>query len=605
MTGRGAWAVVLAVLVALGGCAGPRAAAPAGHSKAPSSATARAPQAAPARTGDALTLHLSPTSGPPGTVVAITGRVPALSRPVQATTHTTACWASCSTGLTEHALRVHWSHRHPGTFTLHLRVPVTPWVTPTGVHPLTAGRYRIGVQCLLPKGCVLGLTERSAPFRLTGPTPTACLPGRPCGRLVVSPASGPPGTTIQVSGWAPLSTVIGHPFGPYLGLSEAGRAAQGLGVGQLHQSFNGDLFGTLTLPPAVPGVGGLRPGMAHLSAFYFFSASRAHAVLAQATFRVTAAPTWASLGRLQPMLIQPAMAGRTTRDPTHLSLLARCPRAGGVALSADGGRTWSVLPTSAVTVALRGSPYTLDSKGGSPRCATVAPAPGGVVFAAFPGAAHGGPPPAYWLPLVTRNAGRSWQLLPAPSGNRPGDFSRFQYKGGAVQALFWTSRQGSTPAFSLEQTTDGCRHWTPGRLACPPAGPCVTWGPAPVWTWPGICNAQAILWSRNAGRSWARPVGDTHVCYTGTGPQGPYACSEAPPFPCASPPTEAALGRPWPFRACRGWGRRRGTPRYNWWPVARWRPPGRGYGGPCPPALRLGAAPRPPATPPHREARAP
>lgn len=524
--GAGLRVAGLALLLALGGCAAPRAISRGGSIPTASPAGAAAPALAGAavRSGGAgLALQLSPASGPAGSTVTVSGQAPASARPTQAVTHATACWSSCVTGLSEHALRVHWSAVHPGSFSLRLRVPETPWVTPSGVRLLTPGTHRIVVQCLFPaNGCALG-AQGAASFRLTGPVPTACRAGRPCARLVLSPAFGPPGTTVQLSGWAPLRTVIGRPFGPYLGLSEAGKAAQGLGLGQVHQRFNGDLSGTMTLPPAAPGLGRLRPGTAELSVFDFFSSTRGNAVLAHASFRVTAAPSWASLGRLHPVLTQPAMAGTATTDPGNPDVLARCPRGGGVAISTDGGRTWRSIPTSAAAAALRGSPYTRPrARGAAPRCATAAPAPGGTVFAAFT-AVRGSGPPFYRLPMETRDGGRSWQLLPAPAGYHRSAFSRFRLQGQAVQALFWRGVGRAAPAFGLEQTPDGGVHWTPGHLACPAVRPCVTWGPAPSWTWPGVCNAQAVLWSGDGGRTWALPVWPTHVCYVGTGPGGPYS----------------------------------------------------------------------------------
>lgn len=519
-----ALAILLAVSMALGGCLthrpaptdGLRPAAPAQNAPATSGARASAPPLA-----SGLALHLSPASGPAGTAVTISGQSPGSKRPTQAVTHATACWSSCVTGLAEHALPVHWSAVHPGAFTLHMRVPETPWVTPTGVRPLTPGAHRIVVQCLFPaNGCAFG-AQGSASFRLTGAIPTACSVGRPCARLVLSPASGPPGTLVSLSGWAPLRTVIGRPFGVYIELSEAGRVTQGLNLGHVRQHFNGALSGSLVLPPSAAGLGPVRPGSAAVSIFDFFPATRT--VLAHAAFRVTADPSWGSLGRIHPVLTQAAMTGTVTVNRADPSVLARCPASGGVALSANRGRTWRTIPTSTVGTALHGSPYRRPpSKMSAPRCATAAPTTGGTVFAAFSGV-RGSGPPFYRLPMESSNEGRSWQLLPAPAGYHRSAFSRFLLQGRAVQALFWTVANRGTPTFGLEQTTDGGRRWTPGRLACPTLGPCVTWGPAPTWTWPGICNAQSILWSGNSGRTWALPAWPTHVCYVGTGPGGPYS----------------------------------------------------------------------------------
>lgn len=484
--------------------------------------------ASPASTSaPALTLHLSPASGPPGTYVTVSGTVPAGRRPEAAVTHATVCWASCRSGLglKEEAVRVAWSASRPGAFALRMRVPETPWVMPGGVRPITPGTYRIGVRCLVSQGaCVQGPREGSASFRLTGPTSTACTRGQPCGHLMLSPNSGPPGTVVHLSGWAPLDTVIGKPFDFYLGLAQSGKSAQGLGIARVHQHFDGDLYGSFVLPPSVPGIGVLKAGTADVSAFAFFEPP-AKVVVARAAFRVIAPVTWASLGRLQPALVQWAMPGKEAADPTDPERVARCQRGGTIGLSSDGAKTWVTVPTAGVAAALKGSPYsvTWGNSRKAPACATVLPAPGGrAIFAAFDGVEHGSPPPLYWLPFLTTDGGQTWRLLPAPAGYRPSAFSRFQLRGGAVQALFWGGPGTAKARLGLEQTTDGGRTWTAGSLACPPTGPCVIWGPGPAWTWPGVCNAQAVLWSADGGRAWSLPKWPTHVCYVGTGPVGPY-----------------------------------------------------------------------------------
>lgn len=112
--------------------------------------------------------------------------------------------------------------------------------------------------------------------------------------------------------------------------------------------------------------------------------------------------------------------------------------------------------------------------------------------------------------------------MPVPQGANPGAFGRFITDGDAVQALWATQGARDIPGEAVEQTADGGRSWTPGRLACPSAGACVVWGPAPNGLVPALCTAQTILLSPDRGATWTEPRGLEHVCYIGTGPVGPY-----------------------------------------------------------------------------------
>ena len=115
------------------------------------------------------------------------------------------------------------------------------------------------------------------------------------------------------------------------------------------------------------------------------------------------------------------------------------------------------------------------------------------------------------------------RLMPLPSGMSFLQGAAFLLTyGTALQAWFWGGPTGLPTPYAIEQTADGGRTWTPGALHCPVAGPCLLFGPAPTWTWPGVCNGQALLWSGDGGRTWRLPVWPQQVCYVGTGPGGPY-----------------------------------------------------------------------------------
>ncbi|PSR22564.1 MAG: hypothetical protein C7B45_06470 [Sulfobacillus acidophilus] len=114
-------------------------------------------------------------------------------------------------GLNIEATSITWSKVHPGEYTLKFNVPTVPWLTSHGEHALVAGRYAITVTCVGPtvSGCALGPAQAHGSFTLTGPIAVH----RRAPSLHFTPDRGTPGTTIHVSGWAPLSSIIGQPFG--------------------------------------------------------------------------------------------------------------------------------------------------------------------------------------------------------------------------------------------------------------------------------------------------------------------------------------------------------------------------------------------------------
>lgn len=493
--------------------------------------------ALPAFLQNAPRLVLRPASGPPGTPVRVSGLVPGGSAP-RGGPPAVLCWGGCTDGLAL-PVKLTWSATRPGAFQGYFRVPRVPWLGAAGPRPLLTGPYPLSVEPAGSDGPALFGT-----FRLTGPVPALCQPGAPCARLRLSPATAPPGTLVQVSGWAPLVSAVAvgnNPFTYTLDLVVAGRAGTALPLapwsGRLTQAPDGALRGRFVVPPPA-ATGGPATGP-------YVVALRANTLgttrlLQPATriLRVTRAPTWAALGALHVLWTAPATVGPTAAAPSDPELTARCLPAGGIALSTDAGRSWEVLPTLAATAVARAAGFVLDGPGmpgaraRSPVCATLALAPGHphTIFAAFVAEqGEAGNVPPYELPMVSHNHGRTWDLLPAPRGSRLWEFSRFQTHGRALQALFWAGPASRTVQDGVEATTNGGRSWGPGRLTCPARGPCLIWGPAPTWTWPGVCNAQALLWSPDRGVTWRRPTWPRAVCYIGTGPSGPYELAATGP----------------------------------------------------------------------------
>ncbi len=487
-------------------------------------------------------MRLAPTAGPPGTVVRVTGYRPGGPTAAEAAKnvglgYATLCWGPCTTSLT-FDVQVQWSATHAGDFATSFTVPKVPWLTLQGPHPVTAGRYTVGLQCLSPVrgGCATRGPDASAAFTLRGPTPTTCLPGHACAHIHITPSSGAPGDVVHVSGWAPLTPVIGQPFGYELYLQGLPTQAGGGGavmLGQARQAADGALSGSLRLPAGVYGLGAIPAGRYVVDLRYLFdgavtlrgplTASAKGSSVARATVRLAptplllrAAPTWAALGRLRPLAIARNSA-LMAEDALHPARQAYCAPSGGVVLSADGGATWSAVPTTGVAAALQGTPYALfgpSSGPVGPVCTGIAldPAHPGSIYATFSGAmAKYGAPPIFTLALWTANAGKSWHAVPPPRGYSLGDFGGFQTQGGSVLALFArsTASGGQGEVWTTERAAGGGTAWPAATLACPSAGPCLRWGPAPNGLGSCAMNGapQPLLQSAAGGRRWSTVPG--------------------------------------------------------------------------------------------------
>lgn len=122
-----------------------------------------------------------------------------------------------------------------------------------------------------------------------------------------------------------------------------------------------------------------------------------------------------------------------------------------------------------------------------------------------------GPPPSFLAALVTHDDGRTWAPIPVPSTSTPYGLAGFRYAGSALDAIFALSIKKATALYpeldpvrmvSEASSADG-QSWREAPLGCPPAGPCVTFGPYQ----PGNCamngTTQALLHSSDGGRRWS------------------------------------------------------------------------------------------------------
>lgn len=435
-----------------------------------------------------VSLALSPASGTPGTTVTVTGT---LASPVsKANSRMNLCWDGCSEGLEYDGVRATWSS--PATFHASLVVPDAPWITqdPARVVPLQSGTVPIGVQCLsLQAGCGLQGSEAHAEFHLDVSGSSICTTASACAQLTAAPDRAAPGDIVKITGFAPLSMVIGadQPF-----------------VYQLHVAK-----GVASGPEVRFVTNAKGKGSTVVSRF------------GHANFTVLAAPSFASLGRVhldgaaESDTVSPIAA-----DPTNSSRVAWCePGAIDITATATAtpSTTVSTVPATAQLAQAGLVPNPVDTHERAP-CVEVALAGGHreAAMAAFSVNPHGTAPPFALLAMVTTDGGRTWQPVPVPKGASETTFGGFRQDASAVQAVFWPASPPSLPASVaqrplVEVTTDGGLHWSTGRFACPSSGPCVTFAPYR----PGNCAMngaiQPIIVSGDAGGTWTRPAWPQYV----------------------------------------------------------------------------------------------
>jgi hypothetical protein len=423
----------------------------------------------PSTPGSRLTLTVRPSHVTPGERVTVTGHyagAPAEPR----NSHVNLCWDGCKSGLVENGVPIHWTS--PSTFRATLQVPATAWldsgIDGVGVHELSAGSYRVGVQCLgAISGCALGSADAQTMVHLSAPPPRRCVAGQPCATLHLSPSTATVGDMVQVRGWAPLESIIGVPFGFQLSVAGANK-----GVSYPNLSFQ-----------RLSTSGGY------------------NAVLAPTPLHVDEGPSWSTLGQLGydassfdgPALISAAEGS---------SRVAWCLPTGLVISGAGANVSVS---TAAAAGALAGTKLTIfGSSTSSPPCASVLVDPDhpNSVFAGFDTAEDGSAPPIYIAGLFSTDDGTQWQRVPVPPGASLESFGGFVESGRSVEALFSPSQQygdvnaplGTTSGrVRTEVTTNGGASWVATSLGCLTSGPCSTFGPYETGNCGMVGNSQSLL----------------------------------------------------------------------------------------------------------------
>lgn len=196
--------------------------------------------------------------------------------------------------------------------------------------------------------------------------------------------------------------------------------------------------------------------------------------------------TWASLGTIRPVLVQPSGWGSPVDAEPMRSSFAWCSSK-GVEVSTGEGRT-TLVSDSSVGKLLKRSRLGLRAlPGGSNiavRCGNVALDPGhpNTVYAGFQASEGGLIPPSYDVALVTADMGRSWRFVPPPRGDSLVDFGGFIQREAGVELLyspgyFFPLGRGKSVTFVAATSSTGGRTWTDTRLGCPVGAPCVIFGP--------------------------------------------------------------------------------------------------------------------------------
>lgn len=438
-------------------------------------------------------LVVTPAAARPGQTVTVTGTVAKDYQSKQSLLD--FCWAGCPGGLEYSGVQVTW--RTGTAFVAQLVLPAAPWLEPGHriVSP-AAGRYELGVQCVVQRrGCAELAPEGEATVTLTQTARYTCAAMPGCARLSAAPAQVSPGGVVTVTGYAPLENVIGADVPFANSFTEDRGAAPPPGVSFPHSDLN-------------------------------------QAEIGGAQVKVSASPTFSSLGPLAPLSVEQVAEQPISANPSAPGTVAWCgpdevvvqgpqgtvrvPTEGAFSALYATGKFQKITNDVCHTVALGANP---SSGRGTARAVPI-------VYAGFiVGPSDQGPMFAI-VAMYTTDGGSSWSPVPVPKGASAMTFGGFRYApDGDVEALFspWDPPPlppSAAQAPLVERSTIGGR-FSKGSLACPTSGPCLTLGASvPGDGCPmGAQSDQPVLLSPDGGKSWARagqPVSDgVPVCFPG------------------------------------------------------------------------------------------
>lgn len=448
----------------------------------------------------ALEVAATPSSGRPGARVTLQGYLASMRRvPINRLAQYSGVnldFGGLADGLTIQS-RVRWSQTRPGHFQIRLQIPAVPWLAPNGTHQVTEGLYPIAITCLgnAPiMGCAQGPVQATATFTVTKNAPLA-----PPARLVLTPNHAQPGTTVHVTGWAPLGSLsAGQSYGYQLVWMGPGTRADTAGLlGMAHQATNGTISGAFRVPPAQSAESAHVALQYHFNRLFTFPTR----TLAMTPFAVLSPLSWQAIkipGRVSPETNNQAMAVAGSVDALPSS------QTGYLTVSRNNGAQWQRISVAQIGQLAKNTSFPAPTGNNPiPSVASV------ILNRAFPNSyfitvsaiakQYGSAPPIFYTPYFSTNRGRTWSAVPTPPGSTPGNFEGFENIGSRIYALFRNSRSGSTiTEFSL----NGGGRWQRGAMDCPALGPCIMFGPfADTYPGMGASDPQAI-WRMGPHRRW-------------------------------------------------------------------------------------------------------
>lgn len=457
--------------------------------------SARETATAPAASRDSITL--SPDSGPPGTIVTVHGFIPSMQKLPFKILNTSVignlAFGGFASGLEYAAPATNWSRTNPGHFTVTFQVPKTAWLTPNGTHSLTDGPYSVAINCFVApsslKGCAQRPGQATATFTLTN------VPSTPAPKpyLHLSPAAAKPGDTVHVSGWAPVTEMIGVPFPYNITWSQNGQTSTAVS-GSLTQSLTGQLSGSFQVPAANSS-----PGIAHVGLRYLFIPNDAAVALAPTAIRVLAPLAWQSLA-IPKSVANTSNANAIAKAGPRMAMPSQTP--GSFLASDDGGRAWHAISVAAINSISQKFGYPTDwmaSSSGPVVSSVLLDVHDPSSFFITVGAIkkqYGSAPPVFYTPYDSTNGGAAWHAVPVPQGFTQGDFGGFfKSRKGVIAA--WV--KGSDARFELT-SNDGAT-WKLGAYTPPVNGLSLQFGPfSDQYPGMGIGITDPVL--RHQGTRW-------------------------------------------------------------------------------------------------------